>query len=198
MANQIPLTAKEIGKYVGVSKVDKLKWGKAVYAGANALRIAFVVFQAGGAVVGVLGIFAPVLGLATIFLGMGIPVAEAKAHVSKKAARQGYSIGLVLACFGYDKNFASTFFDNTWGSGGVTPSYMDGVFKKAYNTALALAYNSGCELSAEDKEAIRARMTDTMIKEAKRKGHTVYMDGWSDRDWVHNYARITNNHMLKD
>jgi len=198
MANQVPMTADEVARYIGVPDVDSLKWSKAIYAGANALRVAFVVFETGGAIVAMSGIFAPVLGIVAVFLSLGIPVMEAKAHVAKKAARHGYSIGVVAGCFGFQRYFVSGLFDNTNGSPGVAPSYMTGIYKQAFNAALAMGYCSAWQLTAEEKEKIRTNISKYLFGDAKKGGYKLYMDGWTDRDWVFNYARAMNNHMLSD
>lgn len=192
------MTMKEIEGHIGVTNVDSLKWKNATYVTLSAVRACLAMFEIGGAVVAVGGMIAPFAAFIAALCAIGLPAAKAKEIVGKKGGRHGYAIGLTLAAFGYGKYFASTFIDNTSGHPGVAPAYMTGIYKTAYNTSLVLGYCSGNELTVEEKNKLTKKLTEFIIRDAKKGGYKVYMDSWSDRDWVLNYARVLNDNIIKD
>jgi hypothetical protein len=202
-ANEV-VTMEEIKRNIGVGNVDKVNWIKGTYLVVNTIRIGLAmsgVIKAGtvaATVMGVGAVLAPIAGLITAFCAIGIPAAQAKEIVGKKGGRHGYSIGLALAAFGYNKYFASTFIDNTSGHPGVAPAYMTGVYKTAYNTSMMLGYCAGNQLTKEEKSKLTEKITKFIIRDARKGNYQVNMEAWSDRDWVHNYARAINNNMIGD
>ena len=161
------LSVKDVEKYVGVQNVDQADWARGTYIVLSSLRTMLAMYGVGGAganvalggslAVGggmfVAAVAAPIAGLVAVFCALGFPVMKAKEVVSKKAARHGYAIGVVLASFGYNRYFASTFIDNTSGSPGVAPSYMTGIYKTAYNASLCAGYSAAGQLSTKEKKA---------------------------------------------
>ena len=202
------MTVEQVEKYVGVRNVDKHSFARGTYIVLSSIRTTLAMWGVGGvgakaalggtAVglgMGVAGVLAPIAGLVAVFCALGFPAMKAKEIVSKKAALHGYAIGVVLAAFGYSSHFASTFIDNTSGSPGVAPSYMTGIYKKAYNAALCAGYSAAGKLTPNEKNGLTKKITEFIIADAQKGGYKINMDAWTDREWVHNYARTFNNQM---
>ena len=79
------------------------------------------------------------------------------------------------------------FVDRTHGAHGG-PSYMSGVYQAAYNAGLVLGYSAALRLDAREKELYRNALTEEMIKVTKARGGQLYMQSWSDREWISRYA----------
>lgn len=205
MASEL-MSTKDIENQIGVTNIDANAWKQATYVALSSIRAALAMSgtsiiaaeTAAATMLGVASMIAPVAAFVAALCAIGLPAAKAKEIVSKKAARHGYAIGLVLACFGYKKHFASTFIDHTSGHPGVAPAYMTGIYKTAYNTSLVLGYCAGTKLTATEKNKVTKQLTQIIIDDAKKGGYKINMEAWSDRDWVHNYARSLNNNLLKD
>ena len=205
MASEI-MSMNDIEKQLGITNIDAHKWKKATYVALSTIRAGLAMSgtaiiaaeTAAATALGVASVIAPVAAFVAALCAIGLPAAKAKEIVSKRAARHGYAIGLVLACFGYKKHFASTFIDHTSGNPGVAPSYMTGIYKTAFNASLVLGYCAGNELKAAEKNKLTNQLTQIIIHHAQKGGYKINMEAWSDRDWVHNYARHLNNNLLKD
>jgi hypothetical protein len=203
MASEI-LSIQDVKNQIGITNIDEHKWKNATYVALSTIRTGLAmsgVIKAGtvaSTMMGVASIIAPVAAFVAALCAIGLPVARAKEIVSKKGARHGYAIGLTLAAFGYGKYFASTFIDHTSGSPGVAPSFMTGVYKTAYNASLVLGYCAGNELKADEKNQLTNQLTGIMIGDAQKGNYKINIDAWSDRDWVHNYARYLNNNLIKE
>lgn len=205
MASEL-MSMKDIEGQLGVTNIDAHAWKKATYVALSSIRAALAMSgtsiiaaeTAAATMLGVASMIAPVAAFVAALCAIGLPAAKAKEIVSKRGARHGYAIGLVLACFGYKKHFASTFIDHTSGHPGVAPAYMTGIYKTAYNTSLVLGFCAGNKLSKDEKNKLTKKLTQFMINDAKKGNYKINMEAWSDTDWVQNYARYLNNNLLKD
>lgn len=192
--NQLKLTAEEAEKYVGVDYISTFGWGKTVIQAANGLRVFLVMrgvsFVALGITGGIIAAMFGVLGWVSVFISLGMPVAQAKDAVSRKAIAMGFSIGAVMSLFGYRKQLLTEFIDRTMGADGVTPGYMSGVHRNAYNTGLVLGYSAAARLSFSEKKKFRDLLTGALIKRARAAKRKLYIQNWSDRELILRYAAV--------
>ena len=210
MATQL-MTVNEIEDYIGTD-VDKREWERGAYIVASSLRAFLAMIGAGkaggvgawaltgvgslgvgGALLAGAAVLAPLAAFIAALCAIGFPVLEAKLHVSNKAAKQGYAIGLALGLFNHNRYFMSTFLDNTSGSPGIAPSYMTGVYKRAFNGTLLLGYYSASKLDQKDKDKLGKMVLQVMLDDAREKGYELNTSRWSERDGIHHWARTFVN-----
>jgi len=216
MTPQLALTEQEIERYSGVSGLSEVKLGRNTFGIVNALRVGIAMF--GKVPVGTPGLLGTASGLipsgltggvaATTMLGiticsvlssaiysfaaLGIPVAEAKQIVRDRNLRAGFALGTATALLLYGKPMFKDLVLRSDGVG-VAPSYMRGVGKKAHNIGLVLGYSSGVKLTPKEKEQYREVLTQSLIDEAVAGGHKIYMNNWTDREYIYRYARAFAN-----
>lgn len=132
--------------------------------------------------IGVAGIGALVVG---VFVGMGMPYAEASENLAKRGLRQGFTIGLATSLFEQPVHFLRNNFSVRGHYSGLI------IYKhRAFNDGLMAGFVAGRRVSPGRREVLRNQLTTELDEFALTR-----VESCSWHEFILHYSRAVDKHV---
>lgn len=182
----------------GGDEVRKIAIANTAFKAANLFRAYLVAMQwivpetlAATAMAGASVAF-PLAGVVSVFVSLGMPVAQAHALVREKGARDGFCVGLAVALGGHPHGYLLQF-ANRSPSSGVMLNAVRYDYPRAFNTALVTGYQAGSGLSPSDRKTI----LENLLRKMQTDGTAHMALNGSERNAIEWFAGAIRTHMIR-